>query len=257
MLLSESKLPSDTPTLSGAKTGAVTLLGKNTGAVKKHTDNKFQVRALIFFLGFLAVPFVWFYLMNDATKPKPRATYPSAVDGRSASATPVIYAAGDSLAPRSAGQTVTQAAAPVVVTVLALAPVAPTAVPPTVEPTLTPTRTATFTATPFPASFWVSVDPIWPDSSSRWCGGRYVNGQCLASVASGADWRLLSGRGAACPPSMALGSEIITESGAVYLCIDRARRVCADQVCPIYLYVKQSDPKLARFERAYSRLVGK
>lgn len=241
-------------------TGARGLLGKNRGALKKHADNKFSWRALMFLAAGLAVPVIWLLMLNDATKPHVRVT-PTALSGASALVTPVMtipagalvfvtstpFPAGRGVVtvmPRSAADLVATSTPGAAVIVVTAAP----------SPTLTPT----FTPSPFPGSFWVAVTLIDPDASASNCyPGRYGNNRCNTLTASGVDWRLLYGRGAGCPESLPLGAEVVTESGAVYVCIDRTPKVCRDQVCPIYVFFPAGDDPGSRalFERAYSRSV--
>lgn len=261
-LPNDSKSSVVTPAKDVDITGARGLLGRNRGALKKHADNKFSWRALMFLGAAFAVPVVWILMLSDATKPHVRST-PTVLSGASALVTPVVTIPAGALV---FSTSTPFPAARGVVTVMprsGAADLAATSTPgagaaAVVTAAPSPTFTPTFTSSPFPGSFWVAVTLIDPDASASNCyPGRYGNNRCNTLTASGVDWRLLYGRGAGCPESLPLGSEVVTESGAVYVCIDRTPKVCRDQVCPIYVFFPAGDDPGSRalFERAYSRSV--
>lgn len=240
--------------------GARGLLGKRTGNVKKHADNKLSLRALLMLAALVAVPVIWLGALNDATKPKPTPTAvswgaPVTVAAADVAAAPPMAGLLQTSTPgRLSGETPAPTAAPVVMVVTATPlPALPTE---TLLPTETPTPAPT--ATPTRAwELWIAVAPIWPDDGPRFCGGTYQGGQCLAGVASGANWRVLSGRGAACPEGLPLGAELVLQGGPSLLCIDRSRKVCTDNICPVYLYVRNPGEWLGPvLARAYVRNVG-
>lgn len=217
------------------------MFGSGGGKLKKHADNKVSLRAVGLLAAFIAVPVLFLSYANSAAKP---------IVGMSAQRTMTVAAGGFLATPSPVPLSVTVAmpyfvtatsvtstpSATVTATMTQTATYTPSA-------TATPTATATYTpsATPTPSwAVWVGVSSLAPkafraDSGVWWSPGG-----------------VLDGYAAGCPAAIPLGSEIVTESGAVYLCIHRAlKRSCVGDMCSIWVYTSRSSPD--RVERALIR----
>jgi hypothetical protein len=209
-------------------------------AVTKHADNKVSLRSVGLLVAFIMVPVLFLSYANLAAKPlvggsqRLTMTADALLASGIPTATPFVFAIGGSAGGGSFG---------VAANATRGSPYVIGGLPYFVTATLpaTPTVTPSLTATPTPSwSLWLAVSALSPRTFR---------------TDSGALWRAggaLDGYAAGCPASLPLGTELVTESGAVYLCVHRAaKRSCSGSVCSIWVYTSRSFPD--RLERALMR----
>jgi len=254
----------DSAASSGAPAGGLAgIFGRGGGkAIKKHADNRVSLRAVGLLVAFIAVPILFLSYANSAAKPLSVLTQQTMTAAYQAlSGYRISTSAGFFVGTSVPTQTMSAVyTTPYFITAVPTETPTPSA---TATPTITPTPSATFTPSATAtatATFTPSATPTATATATPiWTLRVAVSALSTRAFRSDAGvwWEpggALDGRVAGCPSELPLGSEIVLESGAVYLCIQRAlKRSCQAEICSIWVYTSQAFPD--RIERAYIRKV--
>ena len=246
--MSQSRLSADSATVTDASAADTSspLVGVFTAgggkSLRKHADNKISPRAVSLLLAFIAVPVLFLSYANNAAKPIGNTQQPTFT----ATSVANLFVTSTLSTPTP---TETPSATPTSTPTFTSTPT----LTPTETPSATPTSTPTFTSTPTP-TLTETVTPTSTPSWTMWLVASSFTPKPFRST-SGAWWTpggYLDGYAAGCPDAILIGSEIVTESGRVYLCIHRAmKRGCVGDVCSVWVYTSRLFPE--RVERALVR----
>jgi hypothetical protein len=72
----------------------------------------------------------------------------------------------------------------------------------------------------------------------------YQNGQCVAHMASGKDWKKYINKACACPPEFPFGTHFILEDGSKWVCLDRGGKITTDGNGVIWLDLLTNNAKV-------------